>query len=190
MPNLTFPESIAAGWARERPDLKDSGIAVTLRLRALSMEIDHQFAKIATQAGVQLDDMLLLFALRRRGTPYRIKPTEICAVLNITSGAATYRIDRLVKNELCEREPDPQDRRSYTVRVTPKGMRVIDRTVEEVARASGTALQASGLSTKQLGSFLSLLRRIEEGWETVVPADENPLARRESPGLEASRSAK
>lgn len=95
MSNITFPEAIAAGWARERPDLKDSGLAVTLRLRALSMEIDHQFAKIASLEGVQLEDMLLLFALRRRGAPYCLRPTEICAVLNITSGAATYRIDRL-----------------------------------------------------------------------------------------------
>lgn len=75
------------------------------------------------------------------------------------------------------------------VRVAPKGMRVIDRTVEAVAHASGTALRAAGLSQTQLSSFLVLLKHIEEGWEAVIPADENPLARREGSGLEtASRS--
>jgi len=188
MSDTTFPEAIAAGWRRERPDLIDSGLNVTLHLKALSMEIDHQFSKIAAQEGVQLDDMLLLFALRRRGPPYCMRPTEIFSMLNITSGAATYRIERLVKHELCEREPDPVDRRSYMLRVAPKGMRVIDRTVEAVAKASDQALVAAGLSAAQLKTFLSLLRRIEQGWETVVLPDENPLARREGPPVETSSS--
>lgn len=175
----TFPEIIAAGWAQERPDLIGSGLNVTLRLKALAMEIDHQFAKIAAQEGVQLDDMLLLFALRRRGAPYRLRPTEICAMLNITSGAATYRIDRLVKSGLCEREPDPLDGRSYLLRVAAEGMRVIDRSVESVARSSTSALEAAGLGAAQLATFLELLRHVEQGWEAVIPEDENPHVRRE-----------
>lgn len=184
MPDTTFPEAIAAGWSRERPDLIDSGLSLTLHLKALSMEIDHQFSKIAAQEGVQLDDMLLLFAMRRRGPPYHMRPTEIFGMLNITSGAATYRIERLVKNDLCVREPDPADRRSYMLRVAPKGMRVIDRTVEAVAAASDQALLCAGLSPAQLETFLSLLTLIERGWETVVLPDENPLARREAPAID------
>jgi len=176
---LTFPETIVAGWARERPDLKDTGLSVTLRLRSLSMEIDHELAKIAARVGVQLEDVLLLFALRRRGAPYCIRPTEICAMLNITSGAATYRIQRLVNNGLCERDPDPADRRSYLLRVAPKGMQLIDRAVEAVAEASDVALKAAGLSSTQLTAFFGLLKRIEAGWEVVVPPQENPLARQE-----------
>lgn len=190
MSDTTFPEAIAAGWARERPDLKDTGLSVTVRLRALTMEIDHQFSKIAAQEGVQLEDMLLLFALRRRGPPYCLRPTEICAMLSITSGAATYRIDRLVKGELCEREPDPLDRRSYLLRVSPKGMRVIDHTVEAVAAASDLALRGAGLSPSQLATFLELLRRVEQGWEGVIPAAENPLARREGSVLDSASGVK
>ncbi len=186
MRETTFPELIAADWRRERPDLQDSGLNVTLHLRALSMEIDHQFAKIAAQEGVQLEDMLLLFALRRRGEPYCLRPTEICSMLNISSGAATYRIERLVKNELCAREPDPVDRRSYMLRVGPKGMHVVDRTVDAVAAASDQALRASGLSSTQLSTFLSLLTRVEEGWEKVIPAEENPLARRGGAAIESA----
>ena len=183
----TFPETIVAGWARERPDLKDTGLSVTLRLRALSMEIDHEFSKIAAREGVQLEDVLLLFALRRRGAPYCMRPTEICAMLNITSGAATYRIQRLVSNGLCERDPDPADGRSYLLRVAPKGMQLIDRTVEAVAEASDVALRAARLSSTQLASFFGLLKRIEAGWEVVVPPQENPLARQE--GVEPASAA-
>lgn len=178
MRQITFPEAIATDWRRERPDLMDSGLTVTLRLRALAMEIDHQFAKIASQEGVQLEDMLLLFALRRRGEPYCLRPTEVCSMLNISSGAATYRIERLVKHDLCTREPDPIDRRSYMLRVGPRGMLVIDRSVEAVAAASAQALGASGLSSTEVSTFLGLLTRIEEGWEDVIPAKENPLLRR------------
>jgi DNA-binding MarR family transcriptional regulator len=185
MRKMTFPEALVADWQRERPDLKDTAISLTLHLRALSMEIDHQFAKIAAQEDIQLEDMLLLFALRRRGEPYCLRPTEICSMLNISSGAATYRIERLVKHELCSREPDPADRRSYMLRVAARGMRVIDRTVEAVAAASDQALRASGLSPAQLATFLSLLTRIEQGWEEVIPATENPLARRGGAALES-----
>jgi len=38
-----------------------------------------------------------------------------------------------------------------------------------------------GLSSAQLTSFLALLNKIEEGWEAVVPAEDNPLARRGGP---------
>lgn len=188
MPDPTFPETIAAGWRRERPDLKDGTLNVTLRLKALSMEIDHQFAKIAAHEGVQLDDMLLLFAMRRRGPPYCMRPTEIFNMLNITSGAATYRIERLVKHELCERELAAGDRRSYLLRVAPKGMRVIDRAIEAVAESSDRALGAARLSAAQIKTFLSLLRRIEVGWETVVLPDENPLARREGLAVDSIRT--
>ncbi|MDO8864221.1 hypothetical protein Q6D67_21320 [Haliea sp. E1-2-M8] len=70
---MTLPEMImiviVIDWERERPDLNDSGIHVTFRLYALVMEIGHQFAEIASQEGAQLEDMLQLFALRRRGDP-------------------------------------------------------------------------------------------------------------------------
>ncbi|MDO8864247.1 MarR family transcriptional regulator [Haliea sp. E1-2-M8] len=178
MREMTFPEMIVIDWERERPDLKDSGIHVTFRLYALVMEIGYQFAEIASQEGVQLEDMLQLFALRRRGDPYCLRPTEVRSMLSLTSGAATYRIERLVKQGLCERKPDPSDRRSYVLRVVPKGMNVIDRTVEAVAVASSKVLTASGLTATQLATFLEYLTCIEAGWETIIPASENPLARR------------
>jgi DNA-binding MarR family transcriptional regulator len=156
-----------------------SGFEFVIRIRALALEIDHIFAEIAADENVHVEDMLLLFALRRRGPPYWLKPTEIYDLLNITSGAATYRIERLVKRGITERVPDPDDRRGYRVRISDEGMQVVDRAVEAVAKAGRDALTAADFDAVQLTALSSTLSRLERGWEKIIPPTENPLVQRE-----------
>lgn len=179
MADPTLPQRIAASWERERPDLEQSGLAFAVRIRALAMEIDHVIAAIAVQEDVQVDDMLLLFALRRGGPPYCLKPTDIYGLLNVTSGAATYRIERLVKRGVAERTPDPDDGRGYLLRISQEGMRVIDRAVEALADAGRDALAAAGFDPVHLAALDTTLGTLERGWEAIIPPEENPLARRE-----------
>lgn len=48
----------------------------------------------------------------------------------LSSGGMTKRLDRLAEAGLIERWPDPTDRRGTLVRLTRKGMTVIDNAVE------------------------------------------------------------
>jgi DNA-binding MarR family transcriptional regulator len=174
----TLPEMVADRWQQERPDLNQTGFGLIVRLRAMAMMIDHVLAEIAEKEAVQVEDLLLLFALRRVGPPYCLRPTEIYGVLNITSGAATYRIDRMVKEGLTERVDDPEDRRSYVLRISKYGMKVIDRAVEALVLVSDRALVAAEMDAVHLVAFGAALHRLERGWETVIPVAENPLSRR------------
>ena len=176
----TLPEMIADSWARELPGQSHRGLQLTLRIRALALVIDHELARCAAAEGIQVDDVLLLAALRRTGPPYRLRPTEIFGLLNITSGAATARIARLVGKGLAERVKDPDDRRSQLVEISTAGTGVIDRIMGTMARVSDWSLDAGGLDARGLSQFKESLRLLEQGWEIAVPAAENPLSRHTS----------
>lgn len=190
MSSQTLPEIIADSWARERPDLAASALGLTVRIRALAIMIDHELARIAERENIQTDDLLLLFALRRVGAPYCLRPTDIYGLLNVTSGAATYRIERLVKNDLAQRIGDPEDGRGYMLQISDHGMSVIDRCVEAFAESSDRALSAAGLDAVHEVALKASLHLLETGWEAVIPAEENPLARREKSLLQRGRSSK
>ena len=54
-------------------------------------------------------------ALRLVGEPYSLRPTDILKMHGITSGTATYRIDKLTKQELAESIADLTDRHGYLI---------------------------------------------------------------------------
>ena len=173
----TLPEGIADSWVRELPDLDQRGLALTLRIRALALVIDHELARFAAAQDIQTEDVLLLSALQRTGPPYRLRPTEIYKLLNITSGAATARIARLVHKGLAKRVADADDRRSELVQITAAGTTAIGRIMASAALLSDRALLEGGIDDTRLRQFKTALRRLEQGWERIVPLESNPLAR-------------
>ena len=177
----TRPEEIADSWRRERPDLAGSGLMLTVRLRAMGIMIDHELARIAAAEAIHSDDLLLLFAMRRVGPPYCLRPTDVSALLNITSGAATYRVERLVRANLSHRIKDPRDGRSYVMQISQHGMDVIDRCVDALAQVSDMALKAADISESNMKSLTDVLHMVERGWESVIPPEENPLRRGSTP---------
>ena len=173
----TLPEQIAESWMHEMPELSHRGLQLTLRIRALALVMDHELARCAATEDIQVDDALLLAALRRTGPPHQLRPTEIFGLLNITSGAATARIARLVRKGLADRVNDPGDRRSQLVEISAAGTAMIERIMETMARVSDLSLDAGGLDAGRLGRLKEGLRLLEQGWEVAVPAAENPLSR-------------
>ena len=72
-------------------------------------------------------------ALRRQGPPYELRPTDLFRLLGVTSGAMTYRIDKLVARGLVERAPDPEDGRGAVIRLTSAGIASADKVVDVAA---------------------------------------------------------
>jgi len=58
------------------------------------------------------------------GEPYRQKPKELTAHLLLTTGGLSNVLRRLENRGLVSRVPDPADRRSNDVRLTPDGVAV------------------------------------------------------------------
>ncbi|HYF51502.1 MAG TPA: MarR family transcriptional regulator [Planctomycetota bacterium] len=151
-------DKIIAQWRKERPDLDPSPMAVFARVFHLSRMLEQRLEKVFRKHGLSNWAFDVLVALRRAGPPYRQSPTELFSSLLLSSGAMTNRIDRLEQSGLVKRVPDPHDRRSVLVQLTPKGVKLIDAVMpEHLANESAILRKLSTAERKQLTDLLRQL---------------------------------
>ena len=81
----------------------------------------------------------------------------------VTSGTMTNRVDRLTSRGLVERRPDPDDRRSIRVRLTPAGSAVVDAALADLVRAEHQMLDV--LPREERRALATLLRRVSAPFE-------------------------
>jgi len=117
---------LASQWQKQFAGEDVVALTLGIRVRRIAMLLDELTIQECEAAGLKLNEMLLLMALRRVGEPYALRPTDILKMHSVTSGTATYRIDQLTKQALAERIPDPNDRRGYLIRLTPRGLKIVD----------------------------------------------------------------
>ncbi len=119
----------------------------------------------------------MLAALRRAGPPFCLSPTQLYNSLLISSGAMTNRLERLTAMGLVERIPDPKDRRSVLVALTPAGRRVVDEAL--TAHVENEHRLLASLSEGERRTLARLLRKLLLGFEDErqlsAPIDSVPL---------------
>jgi DNA-binding MarR family transcriptional regulator len=118
-------------WARNRPDLDVSPMAVIGRLSRLSRLIDTELHRTFAAHGLDRASFDVLATLRRSGPPYRLTPTMLMRSAMVTSGAITQRLDRLEARRLITRTPSEADRRVVVVALTEDGLALIDRVLPD-----------------------------------------------------------
>ncbi|HVZ45753.1 MAG TPA: MarR family transcriptional regulator [Ramlibacter sp.] len=98
--------------------------------------------------------------------PYVKRPTDLFRALLVTSGAMTKKIDRLAAAGYVERQPDPAHQGGFLIRLTKPGLRVVEDTVEELARRSILAPAKQRFSQKErragVAFALGLLSALED----------------------------
>jgi DNA-binding MarR family transcriptional regulator len=123
-------EAIVDQWALQRPDIDVTTMADVARLLRVADLIDRRISAMAADHGMDRGQGDVLFTLRRAGPPYRLSPGELTANLLVTTGTMTNRIDRLEARGLVRRLPNPDDRRSVVVELTPEAVELVDRAIE------------------------------------------------------------
>jgi len=114
-------------WHQEFPELDASVMATVGRiLEAAKLLERERLAPFAARFGLQKGEFDVIATLRRSGAPYELTPTVLYESLLLTSSAMTSRLDRLERADLIERHPDPADRRGIRVRLTEKGVGLIE----------------------------------------------------------------
>lgn len=108
---------------------------------------------------------LVLSILVDAGTP--LPPHEIGRRLIVTRATVTGLIDSLARREFVHRLPNPQDRRSLLVEITPKGRRVVGAFRPLVHRRQRVWLEA--LSEKEQEALVELLGRIQDHLSGLPP---------------------
>ena len=73
--------------------------------------------QLAERAGLGMSDMQCINVLEMLGTA---TPGKLAALTGLTTGGVTVMLDRLETAGYVKREPNPEDRRSVLVRVSPK----------------------------------------------------------------------
>ena len=113
----------AAVKARVRnaaPPVSKQRLRLWLRLLRATRAIEAELReRLRMQFSVTLPQFDVMAALARKETGMSM--TELSRMLMVSNGNVTGIIDRLVADRLVARQPAPDDRRSFLVRLTTKG---------------------------------------------------------------------
>jgi DNA-binding MarR family transcriptional regulator len=102
------------------PSLSKQRLRLWLRLLRATRAIEAELReRLRVQFSLTLPQFDVMAALVRK--PEGITMTELSRMLIVSNGNVTGIVDRLVADRLVARQSAPNDRRSYLVRLTPKG---------------------------------------------------------------------
>lgn len=125
---------LAEGWRRECPDLELGDFLIELYLLRLGYMLERvQNQTSQALFGLRSQDMRVLFALRRSGPPYALRPTDLFRSLFVTSGAITKQVDRLIDRGMVERVADEAFRGGFLIRLTTKGKKLSEDAIRRYA---------------------------------------------------------
>lgn len=147
-----------AEWEAECPhlDLTDAGI--TLRLVLLGKYIEQGAKETFAPYDIQPWEFDVLATLRRKGPPYELSAGELARSVVMTCSGMTHRLDRLQARGLVERHPSPADRRQVLVRLSPDGVELVDRAIEQRMQAARDIV--APLSGEEADHLREMLRRL------------------------------
>jgi DNA-binding MarR family transcriptional regulator len=155
-------DGILAQWARARPDLDVGPMGLVGRVLRLQRRLMRGMEEALAAHGLNFANFDVLATLRRAAHPEGLSPGALLGEMMVTSGTMTNRLDQLEAQGLVERLPNPQDGRGVVVRLTPRGLAVVDAALRDhVARQ---ARLVAGLGAAEREALAPLLR----AWLTAL----------------------
>jgi len=150
------PPTIVEELKQTRPFASKAQEATVALLRTTDM-VKRQLARVVEKERITLQQYNVLRILRgARGEP--LSALEITERLIEETPGVSRLLDRLVAKGLVRRERCTQDRRRLECFITGRGLEVLARLDDVMARADADALQ--GLSQKDIVMLNELLSRI------------------------------
>ncbi|WP_066811596.1 MarR family transcriptional regulator [Sphingomonas asaccharolytica] len=156
--NEDIVDQLLRDWARERPDLDVSAMAVVGRLLHLGGLLQARAGERLRAYGIGYTELDVLATLRRSGAPYRLSPTALRKSVLLTSGAMTACLNRLEQRGLISRTHDEIDRRSLVAMLTDRGVQLIDEAI--AAHFSAAERTVDGLDRNERAELARLLRKL------------------------------
>jgi len=99
-----------------------------------------------------------LTTLRRAGNPYTLNPKRLVHSLLLSGAGLTGRLDQLEAQKLIVRLQDPNDGRALKIRLTHRGLRLVDRVLPRLIELESTfAARMSSTQVSKLTRLLALL---------------------------------
>lgn len=158
-------DQVLLEWDRECPDLDFTPVGVITRLGRARTYLDAELAATFARFGLTAADFVVIVTLRRAGQPYTMPQARLMNALGLTSGTVSVRLDRLERNEIVTRRPDPDSARSSLVQLTARGLRLFDEIVPVHLANEDRLLSALSPGERQI--LADLLRRLLAGFESA-----------------------
>ena len=152
---------IDQGRARRRevfPDLRPEEAVHMAHLTTLGHLIELYLLQQLKAQGVSPSDYRVLTALRLGVHGERATPQELNHFTRITSAGMTRTLDRLEEAGYVARVPNPDDRRSVLVELSPAGLEFAESVMRDVQAHYAQALE--GLADPDAKAEIETLRRI------------------------------
>ncbi|GAA5158557.1 MULTISPECIES: MarR family winged helix-turn-helix transcriptional regulator [Amycolatopsis] len=150
-------------WGEVRPELDTSGMAVIGRVLRLASLIRRDTDDLLAGHELTRAEFDVLCALRRNEV---LNPGQISREMLSSGAAITKRLDRLARMGLVSRTASERDRRVVQVRLTDKGVELIDELLPQQLAAERTAL--ANLSEEDRRTLAALLGTVLETVEGVA----------------------
>lgn len=128
-------DEIIEAWRRELPEIIGPATELCKRVTMLSAALAEASAGELRGLDLTVAEYDVLVALRRAGSPFRMKPSQLVRELLLTSGGTAKVLRQLAARGLVERTPDAGDGRVLWVCLTSAGVGLAERAV----RATNTA---------------------------------------------------
>jgi len=159
-------------WRVQRPDLDPSPMGVLGRIARVHSLQRAGLATLLSEHSLSLSSFDVLANLRRSAPPHRKTPSELAVSSMISTGGITFRLDRLETDGLITRVRDTDDRRVWYAELTPAGIELIDRVVEQHLEREHAIVNA--LTPAERAELARMLATLERSLDRVDGAPSAP----------------
>lgn len=149
---MTDTDTVRAVPASTPDTAIDAAIEVYRRLQLHHARLTQE---LATARSVNHTDLRFLFYLAAQPDE-GVLPKTVTRYLGLTTGATTSLVDRLEDRGYVERVPNPEDRRSVYVTITPTGAELVDDVKVTFRDAFAEAIPAD-----RLDAFTAMLAAVD-----------------------------
>ncbi len=153
-------ETILTQWQRERPDLDPAPMQLFGLVARAQFLSTAYFNDLLEKWSLSRGSFDVLAALRRSGAPFTLTPKQLSKSLMLSGAGMTSRLDRLETLRLIVRVPEPTDRRSLKIQLTPRGVRMIDEVVPAIVDAQWRI--ATALGPEKTASLTKTMRLLTD----------------------------
>ena len=155
---------VLSGWRESRPDLQVEPIAITARLARINALLGPRLEAVFARFGLRGADFAVMASLVRLADE-NVSQSRLASELGLSAGTVSLRVDRLERQGLAERRPDPSDGRGALVALTPRGRELFEASApEHLDNAQDLLAGLSEGERELLGNLLGkLLYTLEDG---------------------------
>ena len=172
-----------SGPAQRFPQLFDARrTRAIFALRALSQRIDDDYNRWLAAYGLtatKINYLSVLYSVEG----HALVLSELGRFIHSSNANVTVMINALERDGLVQRIRDPEDRRSYAARLTPKGFQTIEKALP--AHLSNLRTAMAAVSNNELDALTATLQKIASGFDDLMAG---LSSERERPGARARRA--